>query len=83
MTEKPRPARAKKTSAPGYFFGAMKAADAMHAKRGKTRETAKLPTSLAELHRCSAKRDDLGYRCADCRASWVGQTEPPACVRPS
>lgn len=29
---------------------------------------------------CAATRDDLGYRCAPCRTSWVGIVEPPPCL---
>lgn len=95
MTVKKQKRPPPRTATPGYFFGAQKAADAQHKRKGTTRAPAKLPTSLRELREsidgmiasvddgrsCAARRDALGYRCAHCRASWVGRTEPPPCVR--
>lgn len=33
------------------------------------------------MSNCSAKRDETGYTCRPCGASWVDRTDPPPCVK--
>lgn len=49
MTVKKQKRPPPRTATSGYFFGAMKAADAMHRRRGTPRIPAKLPTTIEEL----------------------------------
>lgn len=55
MTVKKQKRPPPRTATSGYFFGAGKAADAQHKRRGTTRKLPKLPTSLAELRKIEVK----------------------------
>lgn len=45
----PKPRHTIRTKIPGYFFGAMRAADSHRRRHGVKRKTAKLPTTFEEL----------------------------------